>query len=93
MLAVQPVSDGSGDEELAAVGVLAGVSHGQQVRLVVLQLEVLISELAAVDLPSIVPLAQHGREAERKTVHTEWPPVPLERSKSPPWHMKLGMIR
>ena len=37
------------DEELGAVGVLAGVGHGQPARAVVLQLEVLVGELLAVD--------------------------------------------
>mmetsp|Transcript_8227 Transcript_8227/g.23432 ORF Transcript_8227/g.23432 Transcript_8227/m.23432 type:complete len:254 (-) Transcript_8227:1069-1830(-) len=40
---------GGGDEELAAVGVLAGVGHGQQPRLVVLEGEVLVLEARAVD--------------------------------------------
>ena len=41
--------DNSGDEELGAVGVGASVGHGQQVGLGVLDLEVLIGELLAVD--------------------------------------------
>jgi len=70
MLAVQPRSDGGGDEELGAVGVLAGVGHAccrlcvsdmlgsicatvpqrtQKTLLGVLQLEVLVGELVAVD--------------------------------------------
>lgn len=39
----------SGDEELGAVGVLAGVGHGQQTGLGVLELEVLVGELVTVD--------------------------------------------
>jgi hypothetical protein len=42
MLAVEPVGDGGGDEELRAVGVLASVRHGEQARFGVLQLEVLV---------------------------------------------------
>lgn len=41
--------DDGGDEELGAVGVLAGVGHGQETLLGVLELEVLIGELLAVD--------------------------------------------
>jgi len=40
---------GRDDEELRAVGVGPGVGHRQQARLVVLQREVLVDELAAVD--------------------------------------------
>jgi hypothetical protein len=46
---VEPRGDDSGDEELGAVGVGAGVGHGQQTGLVVLKGEVLIGELLAVD--------------------------------------------
>jgi hypothetical protein len=46
---VQPRGNDSGDEELRSVGVLAGVGHGEQTRLSVLQLEVLVSELLSVD--------------------------------------------
>ena len=38
-----------GDEELAAVGVLSGVGHGQQPTPLVLQLEVLVRKLLTVD--------------------------------------------
>jgi PIN domain nuclease of toxin-antitoxin system len=46
---IQPRGNDSGDEELRSVGVLAGVGHGEQTRLSVLQVEVLISELLSVD--------------------------------------------
>ena len=66
MLAIQPASHDSGNEELRAVAanfvsvaqrsgdqcclrVGASVGHGQQTGLLVLELEVLISELLAVD--------------------------------------------
>lgn len=49
VLAVQPRRHDRGDEELGAVGVLAGVGHGQQERAVVLELEVLVGELLSVD--------------------------------------------
>ena len=38
-----------GDEELRAVGVGAGVGHGEEERTVVLELEVLIGELLTID--------------------------------------------
>ena len=49
VLTVQPGSLDGGDEELRSVGVLSGVGHGQKAGLSVLELEVLISELLAVD--------------------------------------------
>jgi hypothetical protein len=42
-------SDDGGDEELRAVGVRTGVGHGQETLLGVLELEVLVLELVAVD--------------------------------------------
>ena len=47
--AVQPAGHDGRDEELAAVGVGAGVRHGEHEGLVVGELEVLIGELLAVD--------------------------------------------
>jgi uncharacterized small protein (DUF1192 family) len=49
VLAIEPRGDSGGDEELRAVGVGASVGHGQEELLVVLELEVLIGELLAVD--------------------------------------------
>ena len=49
MTAVQPRGDNGGDEKLGAVGVGAGVGHGEEERLVVGELEVLVGELLAVD--------------------------------------------
>jgi hypothetical protein len=49
VLAIQPRGHDSGDEELRAVGVGTSVSHGQEERTVVLQLEVFILELFTVD--------------------------------------------
>lgn len=42
VLAIQPGGDDGGQEELAAVGVLAAVGHGQEARLAVLQGERLV---------------------------------------------------
>lgn len=47
--AVEPRGDNSGDEELRAVGVGAGVGHGQQTGAVVGELEVLVGELLTID--------------------------------------------
>ena len=47
--AVEPGGDDGGDEELGAVGVGAGVGHGQHEGLLVGELEVLVGELLAVD--------------------------------------------
>ena len=71
VLAVEP-GRLEGDEELRAVGVRAGVGHAEDARPGVLELEVLVVELAAVDR-----LAAGA----------------VGRVKSPPWHMKLGMMR
>lgn len=49
MLAVEPGAGDGGHEELGAVGVGAGVGHGQETGSGVLGLEVLIGELGAVD--------------------------------------------
>jgi len=49
VLAVEVVERNGGDEELGAVGVLAGVGHGEETWLVMLVDKVLIRELFAVD--------------------------------------------
>jgi len=49
VLSVKPRAGNGGNEELGAVGVLAGVGHGEEERLGVLELEVLIGELLAID--------------------------------------------
>lgn len=49
VLLVQPGGLSGGDEELGSVGIGAGVSHGHDAGASVLQLEVLILELLAVD--------------------------------------------
>ena len=47
--AIEPRGDHGGDEELGAVGVGAGVGHGQHEGLLVGELEVLVCEFLAVD--------------------------------------------
>ena len=49
VLAVEPVGLDGAEEELRAVGVGAGVGHGQNARASVAQVEVLVRELLAVD--------------------------------------------
>lgn len=49
MLAVQPGGLDGADEELGAVGTRSGVSHGEDTRASVPQVEVLVLELLAVD--------------------------------------------
>ena len=49
VLAVEPGGLLGGDEELGSVGVLASVGHGQPASAEVLQLEVLVGKLLAVD--------------------------------------------
>jgi len=49
VLSVQPSRNRSGDKELAAVGVRSGVGHGEEVLLVVGELEVLVWEFLAID--------------------------------------------
>ena len=49
MLAVKPGAGDKGDEELGAVGVFAGVGHGEEVGFGVLDLEVLVLKLFSVD--------------------------------------------
>ena len=46
---VEPGGDDGGDEELAAIGVGAGVGHAEHEGLVVREFEVLVRELLAVD--------------------------------------------
>ena len=55
MLPIQPRGLDSGDEELRSVGVLAGVGHGQPASSDVLQSEVLVRKLVAVDGLSASP--------------------------------------
>jgi hypothetical protein len=54
--AVQPGRDDRGDEELGAVGVRAGIGHGQRARRRVRERKVLVGEARAVD-----GLAAHAR--------------------------------
>lgn len=49
VLSVKPGARHEGDEELWAIGVLASISHGEQVWLGMFDLEVLILKLSAVD--------------------------------------------
>ena len=60
MLAVEPGGLGGAEEELGAVGPGSGVGHGQDSGSLVLQSEVLVSELGAVDglAPSAVVVGE-----------------------------------
>ena len=49
MLSIKPLGLGSAEEELASIGVGASIGHGENSRSSVLQGEVLILELVAVD--------------------------------------------
>ena len=87
VLAVEPRGDDGGDEELGSVGVGSGVGHRQEEGLVVLELEVLVGELVAVDGLStsavVVGELTSAREPEKDGYGRT----------SPPWSMKLGMTR
>ena len=60
--AVEPGGDDGGDEELAAVGVGAGVGHGEHEGLLVRELEVLVCEFLAVDGFAARALQARGRD-------------------------------
>ncbi len=49
VLAVEPSGDDSGDEKLRSVGAWTSIGHAQQTGTVVLELEVLIRKLLAID--------------------------------------------
>jgi hypothetical protein len=57
--AVEPRGDNGGDEELRAVGVGAGVGHGEEEGAFVGELEVLVGELFAVDGLAAGALCSH----------------------------------
>ena len=82
----------SGDEELGAVGVGAGVGHGQEALLGVLQLEVLVGELLAVDYRTVRSTCL-CRVNLGRIDSLDLPPVPSPLVKSPPWIMKFLMTR
>lgn len=67
MLVVEPLGDDGGDEELGAVRVLAGVGHREQVRAVVLELEVLVCarNRASARFPVRQPCAVRSRTPAR----------------------------
>jgi len=49
MLVIKPIGLGGGDEELAGVGVLAGIGHAQHARLIMSMQKVLIRKSCSVD--------------------------------------------
>jgi hypothetical protein len=49
VLAVQPCAWGCAQEKLAAVGMRAGICHGKDARAIMLEVEVFIIELGAID--------------------------------------------
>ena len=67
MLVVKPGAGGKGEEELRAISVLAGISHGQQALDGVSELEVLIRELGSVDAFSTCAI----EPGEVSTLHHE----------------------
>ena len=71
---------GSGDEELGAIGVLSCIGHAKKALLGVLQLEVLIWELIAVDFDELVEMGKNWNSAHI----LDFPPVPSPLVKSPP---------
>jgi hypothetical protein len=60
---------GGSDEELGAVGVLSSIGHGEETLLGVLQLEVLIWELVAVDYHQLVSHQSHDSAYTYLTCH------------------------
>ena len=60
---------GGSDEELGAVGVLSSIGHGEKTLLGVLQLEVLIRELAAVDYQQLASYQSHDSAYTYLTCH------------------------
>lgn len=69
----------------------ASVGHGEQTRLVVLELEVLISELVAVD--GLATGALETNQYDEQQIFFGGRGRTLPRVKSPPWSMNSGMIR
>lgn len=70
VLAVEPRGNDGGDEELRAIGVGTSVSHGEEERSVVTELEVLVGELVAVDglaASAVVVGELKGKERQHKT--------------------------
>lgn len=49
MSVIEPAGNDSCDEELGSIGVLSGIGHGEESRLVVLELKVLIWKTLAID--------------------------------------------
>ena len=90
MLPVQPGGLHSGDEELRAVGVLASIGHGQPAGALVLQSEVLVLELVAVDG---LPTSPSNTNVKPKLDFRQRSDYPSPLVKSPPCSMKLLMTR
>lgn len=82
--------DYSRDEELGPIGIFARIGHAEHSRLAVLQLEIFIGKLRAVDGLSPGSYRTHISLSFRAE---EGAHIPSPLVKSPPWIMKDLMIR
>ena len=97
---VEPRAVDGGQEELRAVGVGPRVGHRQDADAFVLQLERFVGKLVAVNALATDARAVliHAKTSARRISIATATMLPLLRGhlltvKSPPWHIKLGMMR